>query len=72
MKIKEGFNSKPLKLQISAHADSRLAEVWIDFESKHPQRETLSYATLEELLNLKDEIDKAITCICKLEEKNGN
>lgn len=72
MIIKEGFNSKPLHIKIHKSSTSdRVAEVWLDQEgiedASNPQRyqETLSYATLDELLDLKDELVKVIAELVK-------
>ena len=70
MKIKEGYNEKELEIRINSSSD-RSAEMWIEFGCK-PEKETLSYITLEELLDLKDEINKAISDIVnRNKEKEG-
>ena len=61
MKIKEGYNGKELQIRIgNARKSERSAEVWIEFEEKKIPKETLSYANINELLDLKEEIEKAI------------
>lgn len=74
MKIKEGFDSKPLSIRISPASTNRMAEVWIEQEGlmiplispktkeiyTHQSSETLAYATLEEVLQLRDECNYAI------------
>jgi len=62
MLIKKGFNDKNTYIKISAQENSRTIEVWIDQEGLE-SRETLSYATIEELLDLKDEIEKALKAV---------
>jgi hypothetical protein len=66
VKIKEGFNSKPLMIRIStSDGGERVAGVWIEQiglkDEREPQRyETLAYATLDELLDLQKELKEAI------------
>ena len=64
MKIKNGYGSEEMDIKIQKHGD-RLAELWITFGVEHPKQETLAYVTLDELLNLKETIDKAIQEIVK-------
>ena len=66
MKIKEGYNDKELQIRIN-HESGRVANMWIEFGCQ-PNKETLSYVTLEELLDLKDEISNAIK---EIVEKGG-
>lgn len=54
MIIKEGYNSKPLTIRINE------AEVWIEMENPTAKSETLSYATINELIELRDECNRAI------------
>jgi hypothetical protein len=71
MIIKEGYDSEKLTIKIrKSEVSTRKAEVWI--EMAHPdggrgQVETLSYATLDELLDLQDEVNSAIKSIAGLE-----
>ena len=65
-KIKDGFNDKELEIRISGRRNGR-AEVWLvqnglpeKGENMLIYRETLSYATLGELAELKREIEDAI------------
>lgn len=64
-KIKEGYNSKELEIRISGRRNSG-AEVWLEQHGLPEEgdiiryRETLSYATLQELVDLKKEIEDAI------------
>ena len=52
-------------LQIRIHNSSnRTAEMWIEFGC-NPKKETLSYLNIEELLDLKKEIQKALNEIIK-------
>lgn len=64
MTIKEGFGSKATHIKIyPRERGDRMAEVWIDQEgiaSETSRTETLAYITLEELLDLRDEINKVI------------
>lgn len=63
--IKEGYGSKKLEIKIAkSDSQKRTAELWIDHESSEIP-ETLNYITLEELLDLKDEIYEAIQEIIK-------
>jgi len=64
MIVKDGFNNQELELRIgNGNKNSRKAELWINEKGKIDDRETLSYITLLELLELKDEIDKVIGTI---------
>ena len=70
MKIKEGYNGKELEIRISGRRGN-CAEVWLvqnglpdDLEQ---YRETLSYATLQELADLKSEIEDAILTVAGIE-----
>lgn len=65
--IKEGYNSKPLHIRISGRENDNAAELWLEQQgllSENPElaryRETLSYATAEELRELKNEIEAAL------------
>lgn len=67
MIVKAGFDDKPLHIRISKGSGNRRAEVWVeqeglkDLAEKEYQRfETLAYATLEELLDLQDELKEVI------------
>jgi len=62
MKIKDGYNSAQMEIIISK-SGNRTAELWIKFGTEIVKKETLSYITLDELLNLKKEIDTAINNI---------
>jgi hypothetical protein len=60
MIIKNGYGDKDLKIRVNPTSfNSKVGEFWIEFAVK-PKEETLSYITLEELLNLRDEINKTI------------
>jgi len=73
MIVKEGYNSRPLRLHIGeANKQRKVANLIInqeglkDIDKGEPQTqqyETLSYITLLELLELKEEIDEAIKTI---------
>ena len=56
MIIKEGYNNKPLKITISGRLNSK-AEVWIKIAGFNA---ILSYVSLQELADLKKEIEDAI------------
>ncbi len=67
MKIKQGYNNKEVQIRINKR-NNRSAELWIEFEHKFkkPKQETLSYISLTELFDLREEIDKVIKDIeCK-------
>lgn len=59
MKIKEGYGEKELQIRLCGSSIGRSAEMWIEFGCE-PRKETLSYLTLDELLDLRQEIQKAI------------
>lgn len=66
MKIKEGYNGKILTIRISGRLNGS-AEIWLE-QSGLPDecasyKETLSYASLQELADLKKEIEEAILTI---------
>lgn len=69
--IKAGFNDKPLHIQVSSREDSRTAELWIvqdgleDEVNPNRAQETLSYITLDELLDLRDELNTVINEIVR-------
>jgi len=65
MKIKEGYNGKVLEIRIGGRRNGT-AELWI-VQNGLPEevdvsryKETLSYASLQELVELKKEIEDAI------------
>lgn len=66
MKIKSGFNDEPLELRFQASKKTRTAELWViqtGLElpvNLEKYKETLSYITLAELLDLRDEIADTI------------
>jgi hypothetical protein len=65
MTIKEGYDGKKTTIRIQAHAakPQRIAEVWIEqlgLVKETHRFETLAYATLDELLALRDECNEAI------------
>lgn len=57
MRIKEGFNGKQTTIRISAQANGSV-ELWIN-ESGKDDKETLSYMTADELLELFNEVKNA-------------
>ena len=64
MLIDAGFNDKPTEIRLSVQSEQssylptkdRCIEVWI-YQKGLSEKETLSYMTLGELLDLKDEVD---------------
>ncbi len=65
MIIKNGYNDKETRIRISGSDNGRVAEIWIE-QTGLSGKETLSYMNLDELLDLKEEIDEAIKYIAKL------
>ena len=59
MKIKSGFNEKETRIRIYGKKDGRNAELWTE-QTGLNEKETLSYMTLDELLDLKEEIEIAL------------
>lgn len=67
--IKQGYGGKPTHIKVNAREERR-AEVWIEQEGvpqaglsgaeDAPHSETLAYVSLDELLDLRDEINEAI------------
>lgn len=60
MMIKDGYQNKSFEITIRKHLGSRNAEVWI---KQMNGTETLSYATIDELMNLKNEINSTLESI---------
>jgi hypothetical protein len=66
MEIKGGYNDQPLVISFEPNKERRTAGLWLKQEGLQvpPEyqkyKETLSYLTLDELLDLKDEISAAI------------
>lgn len=66
MKIKDGYNGKELRIRINPCKENRMAELWLlqDGLELPPEyekyKETLSYMTLDELLDLRGEVATAI------------
>lgn len=69
MKIKEGYNNKDLEIRIHGR-NNQNAEVWLIQKGLPVERyqETLSYASLQELADLKKEIENAILDIVGIKE----
>lgn len=77
MIVKQGFNSKPLHIRISHSRESVIssnnAELWIEQEgipdesNINRHAETLSYISLQELIELRDETNRAIKSIAGVE-----
>lgn len=59
--IKAGFNDKPLHIRVSSYDGSINVTVEQEGLKEDSQRyETLSYATIDELIALRDEINEAL------------
>lgn len=67
MKIKSGFNEKETKIRIYGNKDGRNAELWIE-QTGLSEKETLSYMTVDELLDLQHEIKTALKEILEIKE----
>lgn len=72
MTIKDGYNNKPTHIRFDTESgDVRAAGLWIEQEGLKDlpgvgtKYETLAYATLDELLDLKDELTKAVRKLIK-------
>ena len=66
MKIKDGINGEETEIRACKSGTERVAELGIDQTGLTTARqETLSYITLDELLDLKEEINKVIKEITK-------
>lgn len=67
MIIKEGYNGKELRIRINGRRNEKKAEIWLIQEGLPDEsdryRETLSYISLDELLELKQEIESAINAM---------
>lgn len=55
--IKDGYGEEELKLRF--YNDGKSIGLWIEFGC-NPKEETLSYLTLQEVLDLRDELNKII------------
>ena len=70
MRVKEGYNGKEIELRIGGRRNAN-AELWIEQHGLPDEcsryRETLSYITLQELAELKKEIEDAILTITGIE-----
>jgi hypothetical protein len=64
MIIKSGFNEKETKIRIYGKENGRNAELWIE-QTGLSEKETLSYMSIDELLDLQDEIKIALKEITK-------
>lgn len=63
--IQKGYGGKPLVIKIQGTEGDRVSQLWIEFtelEDRQMKAETLSYITLDELLELKKDIDRAVRC----------
>ena len=70
MKIKTGFNDKETRIRIYGKKNDRIAELWIE-QTGLSEKETLSYVSIEELLDLKNEIETALKEIINLNENTN-
>ena len=59
MKIKSGFNEKETRIRIYGKKEGRNAELWIE-QTGLSEKETLSYMSVDELLDLKGEVETAL------------
>ena len=59
MKIQQGFNDKETKIRIYGKRNDRTAELWIE-QTGLSEKETLSYISVNELLDLQHEIKTAL------------
>lgn len=72
MKIKAGYNDEELEIRIIGRRNEN-AEIWLEQHGlpDEPEitryKETLSYASLQELLELKKEVEDAILQITGIE-----
>ena len=73
VQIKAGFDDKPLSIRLEARPDSRSIGVTVEQEGLKTgaerviQRyETLAYATLDEIITLRDELNEAIAKVVGL------
>jgi len=69
MKIEEGFDGKKTTIRIYPCKNIRKGEMWIKEFGKKDNAETLSYVTIDELLDLKKEIEDTLADICGLNEQ---
>jgi len=60
--IKQGYNGQDLELRFSSRVGCTTAELWVEFKysSSTFKSETLNYVSLEEMIKLRDEINKTI------------
>lgn len=60
--FKEGYNGQPLRIKVNSREADRNFEIWItqDGLPENQKDQTLTYATIAELIDLKDEIDEAL------------
>ncbi len=58
MIIKDGYDGKPTTIEIMLGRD-RMAEIYI-IQAGISDKETLGYITIDEMLDLKDELDRAL------------
>lgn len=69
--IKEGYNSQPFTLKVSAMPGDRKAQIYSEEEGlgqlEGHVRERLHYATIEELLDLRNEINGALKVLVGVE-----
>ena len=59
MKIKEGYKKKPVEINLCPADWDRKTLLWIKFHTD-PADHTLSYVSLEELLDLRKEINEVL------------
>lgn len=69
--IKEGYNSQPFSIKVSAGPHDRKAQIFTEEEGlgklEGHVSERLHYATIEELLDLRNEINGALKILVGVE-----
>lgn len=63
MKIKEGYNSQPFEITVNARKGEKTMELWfinLYLPKDREKSDMLSYITIEEALELRDALNKAL------------
>lgn len=68
MVIKSGYNNKKTEITIAGNCKSPEAYIWIEQKGLKKVQKTLALATIEELLELRFEINEALKVIVGLTE----
>jgi hypothetical protein len=58
--IKKGYNNKKVTINLETFTTSHDAGMWIEFDEPNVKQATLQYITIEELIELRDEINDAL------------